>query len=65
MCKFCETLSDYKSIPTDPDFTYKYSAALVVDIYRVADNSFRGRSTHYDKDDHSLAYCPECGQKIE
>jgi len=65
MCKFCESLALYKSISIDPDFTCKYSVALVSDIYRVADNSFRGRSTHYDKDDYSLAYCPECGQKIE
>lgn len=65
MCKFCETLGDYKSISIDPDFMYKYSVALVVDIYRVADKNFRGRSTNYDKEDYALRYCPECGEKIE
>lgn len=71
MCKFCEAMESYRRsavilLRDEPDFEYRYSVAIVRQLFKKGVNGCRGSSTDYRSRGcgYDLNYCPECGRNL-
>lgn len=64
-CPFCKEISDYQATKFRSEFIYKYTAAIVLRLYKDGDPHPRATSTNYGYGKFTLNYCPMCGRKLE
>lgn len=72
MCKFCEAMKVNKQVDTilrknDPEFSHRYSVAIVKRVFLKGHHGCRGTGTDYRYRGcgYQLNYCPECGASMK
>lgn len=71
MCKFCEAMETHRKVDTilkknDPDWSQRYSVAIVSRSFCKGKKGARSTSTDYRYRGcgYALNFCPECGRPM-
>ena len=71
MCKFCEAMESHRKVDTilkkhDPDWSQRYSVAIVARSFVKGKKGARSTSTDYRYRGcgYALNFCPECGRSL-
>lgn len=71
MCKFCEAMESHRRVDTilnknDPDWSQRYSVAIVARSFLKGRKGSQSTSTDYRYRGcgYALNFCPECGRQL-